>query len=233
MIVALHQPNLFPWLGFFDKMASADLFILLDNVQFTKRGYQNRVKLKGAAGEQWLTLPVKTKGRYYQRTDEVQINQERDWRKEHLRTLTTLYGGTAGFARIMPQIAELYDRPHEKLVDLTVPGIFLIRDYLGIRTPLVRASQLGVEGSGSEMICSLVKAVGGSVYLSGPSGRAYLDESVFAEAGIRVEYRQFVSPVYPQRFGPFVGGLSTLDYLFHDPDLHAWNPAWQRTEGFR
>lgn len=230
MIVTVHQPNLFPWLGFFDKMACADVFILLDNVQFTKRGYQNRVKIKGTNGEQWLTLPVKTKGRYDQRTNEVEIDGERDWKKEHLRTLTTLYGGTKGYQRILPLLEERYGCTQEKLIDLTIPGIELIRDHLGLKTPLVLASELGVEGSNSAMICSLVKAVGGTVYLSGPSGKEYLDEAIFQAEEIQVAYRHFSMSPYPQRFGSFVGGLSALDYLFNDPDLTCWNQREQRSE---
>lgn len=123
MIVTAHQPNLFPWLGFFDKMACADVFVLLDNVQFTRRGFQNRVKVKGTSGEQWLTLPVKTKGRYDQQTGDVEINHEQDWKNDHLRTLTTLYGGANGFARLMPLLEELYGQSHEKLTDLTCQGL--------------------------------------------------------------------------------------------------------------
>lgn len=233
MIVTVHQPNLFPWLGYFDKMARADLFILLDNVQFTKRGFQNRVKVKGPRGEQWLTLPVRTKGRYFQQTKEVEIDKEQDWKKDHVHTLATLYGGSSGFADIMPLLEELYMRPHDKLIDLTIPGIALIKDLLGIDTPLVLASQLGAEGNNSAMICGLVKAAGGSTYLSGPSGRTYLDEAVFAEAGIQVEYHRFSPPVYPQRFGPFVEGLSSLDYLFNEPGLEQWKQRNHRAEDIR
>ncbi len=231
MIVSVHQPNLFPWLGFFDKMEHADVFILLDNVQFTKRGYQNRVQVKGSNQAQWLTVPVKTKGRYYQLTREVKVNNELDWRRDHLRTLVTLYGGSQGFSEIMPLVEELYTKPHEKLTDLTVRSIELIKEKLEIGTALVLASDLDVAGSSSELIAGLVEAVGGTTYLSGPSGKEYLNESEFAARGISLEYRQFAVTPYAQRFGSFIGGLSALDYLFNEPDHTWWKMRRMMSEG--
>ncbi|MGZ4107505.1 MAG: WbqC family protein [Tumebacillaceae bacterium] len=222
MIVTIHQPNLYPHLGFFDKMACADVFVLLDNTQFTKRGYQNRVQLKGPNGAQWLTLPVKSKGRYDQLTREVEVNEEQAWRKEHLKTFELLYRGTNGYTQLIGKLEELYASPCQRLTDLTVPGIELIKRELGIETPLVSASDLNVQGKSSQLLCDLVKAVGGTTYLSGPSGRDYLEESMFAEQGVRLEFHQFEPVTYPQRFGAFVGGLSALDYLFHEPNSTRW-----------
>lgn len=215
MIVTLHQPNLFPWRGFFDKMARADTFIYLDTVQFTKRGYQNRVKIKGNQGAQWLTVPVKSKGRYFQSTNEVEIDNEIDWKKKHLNTIEKLYGGTANFEPLFQKISDVYRGEYEHLVDFTYRGIDLIRDALEIHTKTVLASSLKVGGNSSELIVKLVKEVGGSVYLSGPSGRNYLEEEVFQAENIKVEYHEYNEPEYPQKYNDFVNGLSTLDYLFN------------------
>ncbi|QQE75515.1 WbqC family protein [Brevibacillus composti] len=150
MIVAIHQPNLFPWLGFFDKMARADLFILLDHVQFTRRGYQNRVQLKGPQGLQWLTVPVKSKGLYQQLTCDVEINGEAgDWRQAHLKTLERLYRGAPGYAELIPAVADLYHSPQTRLVDLTIPAIEWIKSRLEIDTPIRLASDLPVAGTRS------------------------------------------------------------------------------------
>jgi hypothetical protein len=222
MIVTIHQPNLFPYLGFFDKMACADVFILLDNVQFTKRGYQNRVGIKGTNGAQWLTLPVKMKGRFDQLTRDVEINDDRAWRKEHMKTFELLYRGTPGFSIWMEKLEQLYMRPATRMIDFTVPGIEMIQQALGIETKLVYASELPATGKSSQLLCELVQAVGGTTYLSGPSGRAYLEEDVFAEQGIKLEYHQFDFFPYPQRFGEFASGLSALDYLFHVPESTRW-----------
>ncbi len=218
MIVAIHQPNLFPWLGFFDKLAHADVFILMDNVQFTKRWFQNRVQVNGPNGAQWLTVPVKTKGRYDQLTRDVEINDEFSWKKEHLKTFATIYKRSPGFPKIMPQLEQLYQQSFHKLVDLTIPGIKLMKKELGIRTELVLASDLPVSGSRSQLLCDMVLAIGGTTYLSGPSGKKYLDESVFAEKGVSVEYHLFEEKEYRQQFGGFTRGMSALDYLFNNPD---------------
>lgn len=223
MLVSIHQPNFFPWLGFFDKIAHSDLFILLDNVSFTKGGYQNRVQLKGTNGAFWLTAPVITKGRMGQITNNVEINNLPLWKEKHWGSLSSSYKRAPGYDRLMPQVLELYEKAGCKLVDLTIPGILLLKDFLKIKTPFLIASNLNCKGSSSRLLCDLVKNVGGTTYLSGPSGKNYLDEGVFWDMGIDVEYHHFSIFNYPQRFGDFIGGLSTLDYIFNDPDLVYWS----------
>jgi hypothetical protein len=215
LIVTIHQPNLFPWMGFFDKMEKADMFIFLDNVQFTKRGFQNRVKVKGFKGPQWLTVPVKTKGKYYQRTDDVGIDNEIDWRNKHIKTLESLYGGTPNFDQYFSEINEIYNKDYKMLVDFTSEGIHWIKDILGIKTRTLNGSLLNLQGESSRLLANIVKAVGGTVYLSGPSGRKYLDENVFKAENIKIEYHEFKEEMYPQKHNDFTGGLSTLDYLFN------------------
>lgn len=222
MIVSIHQPNLFPWLGFFDKMACSDVFVLLDTVPFTKGGFQNRVQLKGSNGAQYLTVPVITKGRLGQLTHDVAINNLNQWKKDHPNTFMCLYRGTPGYDQLMSKLEQLYVPSYDKLVDFTIPGILLLKQELDIATGIIRASDLGITGNGSQLLCDLVCAVGGKVYISGPSGKAYLDEKAFEHRGIRVQYHQFQVFGYPQRFGDFGGGLSALDYLFNQPDLSLW-----------
>lgn len=222
MRVAIHQPNLFPWLGFFDKMAQADLFIFLDNTPFTKGGYQNRVQIKGPQGAQWLTVPVHTKGRLGQLTYAVEIDNKLTWHSTHLKTFQMLYGRAPGFERLYPYLERVYQSSYERLVPFNLAGIELARRELGIATPCLLASELGVSGAGSQLLCDLVAQAGGTIYLSGPSGRNYLDEALFHRRGIAVEYHSFMPFEYPQRYGAFIGGLSVLDYLFNDSGLEAW-----------
>lgn len=233
MIVSIHQPNLFPWLGFFDKMARADTFVLLDNVPFTKGGYQNRVQIKGPSGPFWLTVPVVTKGRLGQSTLDVEINNTVAWQRTHLGSLRAAYGSAPGFHTLMARLQDIYSLEVAKLVDFTIPGILLLKEMLGIDTPIVRASRLGVSGSGSQLLCDVVKQLGGTVYLSGPSGREYLDLSVFERDSIRVEYHSFEAFQYPQRFGAFTAGLSALDYLANDPGAKLWHARRQEAAGRR
>lgn len=223
MIVAIHQPNLFPWLGFFSKMACCDLFILLDTVPFTKNGYQNRVQLKGSCGAQWLTLPVLQRGRLGQLTNTVLIDQRQRWHKNHLRTFEMLYRRSSGYKYLIEPLEQLYNREVTLMIDFTIPGVMLIRDLLGIKTEVICASDVGATGQGTELLANLVQVVGGKIYLSGSSGRNYLDLSVFQQREIDVRYHFFKSFDYQQLFGSFLSGLSSLDYLFAEmPNLEKW-----------
>jgi hypothetical protein len=214
VIVAAHQPNFAPWLGFFDKMLHADVLVLLDAVQFTKRGYQNRTRIKGSSGPHWLTVPVVTKGRYDQMTCDVEIDETADWRRVHLRTLRSALAraphSDALFDCLEPVYAQSGGR---RLVEVTTELIGEIVKRLEIPTRLVALSDLDCEGSGSRLMLNLTRAVGGEVYLSGTTGRTYLEPDMFAEAGVELRYHEFVPFEYPQLHGSFVPGLSCLDYL--------------------
>lgn len=213
MIVAIHQPNFLPWLGFFSKAAKADVFVLLDDVPFTRRGYQNRVCVKGATGPHWLTVPVQSKGKYGQLTSEVLIDNSVRWADKILGTLRHDYARARFFRETINTVSPVLSSQRERLVDLTIPLIEVLLDILAIHVQVVRASDLGVAGTSSEHLAKLVAAVGGHTYLSGPSGKAYMDEAVFARAGIAVEYTSFVEPQYAQLHGDFAPGLSVIDAL--------------------
>ncbi|HEY7476705.1 MAG TPA: WbqC family protein [Actinomycetota bacterium] len=223
--MAIHQPNLFPWLGFFHKMSVVDAFVLLDNVPFNRRGYQHRVQIADPPGSRWLTLPVRKKGRYGERTDQVQLDETRDWRREHEGSLRHAYAKTPGFDRWFPDVVELYRAPAERLVEFTVPGIRWLMGGLGIGTEILIASDL-VTGDlrSSELLAALTLAAEGDVYVSGPSGRDYLDDEVFARQGVGLEFTSFDPEPYPQtRQTEFVPSLSSVDLLFNAPD---GSPGW-------
>lgn len=222
MLVTIHQPNFLPWLGFFDKMADADLLIVLDHVPFERRGYQNRVRVKGPSGGQWLTAPVGSAGRYGEDIRDVRLDHGTPWRHNHRRTLGQFYRRAPGWAAGEELLGRLYGGEPERLVDFTLPALTELARALGVQTPVVNASALGVTGRRSELLCALTRAVGGSAYLSGPAGHDYLDEGVFHRHGIEVRYHSFRAFEYPQRFGPFEAGLSALDYLLNDPERVAW-----------
>ncbi|EPY07184.1 WbqC-like family protein [Paenibacillus alvei TS-15] len=226
MIVSIHQPNVLPWLGFFHKMACSDLFILLDTVQFTKNGYQNRTMIDTQGGTKWLTIPVAKEGLFGTRTIDVRIANNRDWQADHLRQLEASYGRCPGYLRRKNELLDLYGAKYERLVDFAIPSIELLMNWLDIRTPLIRSSSMLADGSKSELLAQLVHEAGGDVYLSGPSGRDYLDESIFHKYGIRVEYHEFTPFSYPQRHAKegFTGGLSSLDYAMQVETLH-WKEA--------
>jgi len=219
LTVAIHQPEAFPWLGFFDKLARADIFVLLDSVQFRKNYFQNRNRIRTAEGWVWITVPVLTAGRASQEIAAVEINNTVEWRAKLRRALSLHYGRAPQFAVQRGPLFEILDRPWERLADLNITVIAWLAEALGIRRRMVRSSELGVDGARSELLLNVCRRLGASEYLSGISGRTYLDESLFAGAGIVVQYQEFHHPVYRQCYEPFVPCMSALDLLFtHGPE---------------
>ncbi|TWF79016.1 WbqC-like protein [Pseudonocardia hierapolitana] len=214
MIVSVHQPNFAPWLGFFDKMVHSDVMVLLDSVQFIKRGYQNRAKIKGTGGPQWLTIPVISKGRYDQLTRDVEIDESRGWRSVHLRTLQSVLAKAPHRDEVLDFLDPIYAKEElHNLADFNTALIRGVVERLGITTQLLMASELGCQGSSSRLMLNLTKAVGGETYLSGPSGSNYLEPEMFPAEGVKLQYHRFEPFEYPQAFPPFAPGLSCLDYL--------------------
>lgn len=215
MLVAIHQPEHLPWLGFFEKMQRADLFVLLDDVQFSKGDFQNRNRVKGAGGVQWLTVPIVHK--FPQRINEVEIAGD-DWREKHWRTIVSCYGRAPHFQTIAPHLEELYQRSWARLSDLNLAAIHLLARSLGVEKKMVRSSELNVAGEKSDLVLNLCREVGATAYYSGAMGRAYLQRDAFAQAGITIVFQQFVHPAYQQLFmngSGFVPNLSVLDLLFN------------------
>lgn len=223
MIVTIHQPNYAPWSGFFDKLARADVFVGLDTVPFTKGGFQNRVKILGKEDAQWLTVPVLTKGLMGQPTNQVRVDDLKGWRAKHLKTLHTNYGGTPSVELMIDIMERTLDQDTELLAELSFDLIKRVSSGFGFNTELVLASQLGVSGSSSQLLADIVKACGGDEYLSGPSGRKYLDTEIFAEAGIKLSFHSFTPPPYDQGRSSFIGGISILDVVANlGWDPHSW-----------
>ena len=213
--VCIHQPDFAPWLGFFERLTHCDLYVVLDNVQFLRRGWHHRDKIKTAAGVQWLTVPTRNKGRHSQLIADTAIDDGQDWRRRHLRTLEVAYARAPHLAAGLDLIRPCYEAGHALLPDFTEVLIRRLLTAFGIEVEIVRASTLGVTGGNNELLIAILEAVGGDVYLSGLGARAYLDEAAFAARGIRVVWQDFAHPIYPQRHGPFVPGLSSLDALFN------------------
>jgi len=214
MRVAIHQPNFLPWIGYFYKMASCDLFIYLDDVQFTKNSYQNRVKIKTPQGGQWLTLPVLQN--FGQLTNEVKINNKENWRDKHLRTLEMNYKKTPGFPAVYDLIKRVYEcQEWSVMSDLNIALIEEVATFIGLKTPRIKSSELAVSGSSTDRLVNLVKKFNGTTYLSGSGGSKYQEEALFTAQGIEVHYSDFIHPVYPQPWGEFIKGASIVDFLFN------------------
>jgi WbqC-like protein family len=216
VLVAIHQPHYLPWLGYLQRMAEADLFIVLDHVQFERANYQNRTQVRVNGAPHWLTVPVVQRSQKG-RIDEKMIDTRQDWETNHFETLRRAYGAAA-----VAPLRAIYQTPWERLVDLNDAMLQFLRAAFGIRTPLVNSSELGVESAKSELVLSLCKAVGADALLVGLGGsRQYLDRDAFARAGVELVFQEFQHPVYPQRgSAPFIAGLSAVDFLFNQKTHH-------------
>lgn len=214
--VAIHQPEYFPWLGFLDKARRADVFVLLDTVQFDRSSQQHRARVAGPNGPIWLTIPFVH--RFPQRIDEVMAADQR-WRIKHWKTLQACYGRAPGWAEAAAGLEAFYAQSHERLIDVTIASVELLFERFGVRARVVRASSLNTDGQKAELVLSICRALGASHYLSGRTGATYLDPEVFARAGVAIEVQSFQVPHYRRSRGgdgePNAPGLSALDAWLH------------------
>ena len=218
MIVAIHQPEHMPWLGFFDKVRQADIFVILDNVQFERNYFQNRNKIKTPQGWIWLTVPVLTKGKSTQLIQDVQINNAVDWQSKLWKSIFYSYNKAPFFQKYSNFLKQIYDKQWTYLADLNEEIIKHIIHELGIQVKILRASTLGVTGKGTDLLLQICQKLNADIYLSGISGKDYLEESKFAEQGIKVIYQEFYHPIYKQLYEPFIPGMSIIDLLFNYGD---------------
>jgi hypothetical protein len=214
--VAIVQSCYIPWKGYFDMVNLVDEFILYDDRQYTKRDWRNRNRIKTAQGTRWLTVPVETKGRYYQRIDETRIS-EPGWAAEHWKTIVHAYGAAGSFERERERFGDIYASVDDVLVSQVNRRLLeMICDLLGIKTTFSWSTEYAAEGNKTERLVNLCRAAGASAYLSGPRARAYLEEERFANAGIAVEYMDYGGyPAYPQLYGPFEHEVTILDLIFN------------------
>jgi len=214
--VAGHQANLYPYGGFFAKAASVDVFVIVDTTQYVKKEYHNRNRIKLADGKaHWLTIPVKTAGRFTQRIYEVEIVENSNWQRDHRRTLELAYAKSRYFHEYWPYFLDLLERDWKRLVDYNIAVIKLCLDILDIKTPAHIASRLGVEGRRTELILDICRKTGCDTYLHGRHGRDYVDFEYLKNAGIRSLIQEYSQVPYPQQWGPFVSNLSVLDIIFN------------------
>ncbi len=222
MLVAIHQPCFLPWLGYLDRMMRSDQFVILDHVQFERRNYQNRALILNEGEARWLTVPVVQVSQketiLEKRVDNPESTEgDRWWGPKAYQTLRYAYRKAPHFELYAPKLKEILYARWESLLDLDMAGLDFLREALEIRTPLVRSSQLAVQGQKSELLLNICLATGAKAFHGGLGGsRDYLDKSAFDAAGMGVEWQSFAHPTYPQCGAePFVKGLSAVDILFN------------------
>jgi hypothetical protein len=219
VIVAAHQPNFLPWLGLFDKLARADVLVLLDDVQFPRTGagvWTNRVRLLVGGEPQWVTVPIVRSGQGFQRVDEVRIDDTQPWRRKLLRTIELNYAKAAGFEETFPFVRELVETQSELLAGYNLHNLRRLAGQLGLGPEkLVRSSTVATSRSGTELLVELTRSLGGTTYLSGDGAGGYQQREPFAAAGIELRLQGFEHPLYPQLASGHVPGLSIVDALLN------------------
>jgi hypothetical protein len=212
MRVAIHQPQFLPWLGYLDKIDRADLFVVLDSVQFKKQEWQNRNRIRTAQGWQWVTVPILQK--FGQKLNDVRINPTVDWRAKHLRAIEMHYERARHRARHFGAMCDLYRQPWERLAELNLAVIRWLLEAFGIKTPIRLSSEMALREEATDRLIDICRTVGASHYVAGAGAADYMDMPRFEASGIRIEMQDFHHPVYPQCYEPFLPDMSAVDLLF-------------------
>ncbi len=232
MTVVILQPSYIPWRGFFHLIQKADTFVFFDDVQYDKRGWRNRNRIKTQNGPVWLTIPANAKG---SQTDNILIKDvpvvyDEDWAKKHWRSLQLNYGKAPFFKQYAPLVESFYLQRPVMLADFTISTSITLSETLGLRNKtFLRSSELeGVEGQKTDRLLSVLKKVGATHYISGPSAKDYIENDKFEAAGITLEYIDYRYEEYPQLHPPYDPQVSVLDLLFMtgpEAGKHIWGAA--------
>lgn len=214
--VAILQSNYIPWKGYFDMIAAVDEFILYDDMQYTRRDWRNRNQIKTPQGVQWLTVPVKVKGKYHQTIRETEIDGA-DWAKSHWKSFCQHYAKANNFNDIAAWLEPLY--LHETFTHISSLNhcfIEAICKYLAIKTPIKYSWEYTLLDGKTERLADLCAQAGGTEYISGPSAKDYIVEQIFVDRGIKLTWFDYAGyPEYPQLWGEFTHYVTILDLLFN------------------
>ena len=215
MRVAILQPSYLPWLGYFEQIHHADLFVFLNDVQYTKSDWRNRNRIKTPQGSAWITVPVRRQGLQRQ-ICETLINYATPWTERHANLLGEHYRKAPHFEAVMEVIGPHLAAKPVLLQDLAIGLILDLARFMGIPPNILRSSDLGVrETDRNDRLIAICRRVGATELYESAAGRAYMDVARFAAAGIRVAFQDYRHPTYRQFFGPFLSHLSIVDLLFH------------------
>jgi hypothetical protein len=216
MRIAIIQSCYIPWRGFFDLIGRCDEFVIYDRAQFVKRHWHNRNRIKTARGCEWLTIPVISKGRFEQPIDTVEISEP--WADKHWRAIELSYRRAVHFDAFAGTVRSWYERAANERLLTEINTLFLVEiaKLLGLATRIVRDTTYPANGAKSERLLAIARAAGADRYLSGPSAMAYLDEALFANSGVSVEWMSYQDyEDYPQLYGAFEPAVSILDLIFN------------------
>jgi|TARA_B110000459_G_scaffold186636_1_gene218312 hypothetical protein len=214
--IAIMQPTYLPWLGYFGLIDQVDIFIIFESVQFSKRSWQQRNKIKTASGPIWLTVPVTSKGKRGQLINEVEIDTIRNFHTTHIASLENNYRKSPYFSEYSPELFSLLENGHVYLSELTTELIEWFCKVLGITTSIKYSSKMENTGKNADLLAMLCGQVGATEYLSAPGSRDYLvDSDAFDKRNIPIKYNEYEPKEYPQLFGEFLPYMSIIDLLFN------------------
>ena len=221
-IVTIHQPNYLPWVGLFSKVKKADCFIIADTFPYTKNSVVNRNKIRTSTGWSYLTIPINREF-YQSRICDVTLPLNKSWREDHWKTIQLNYAKAHFFSTYRDFFEELYRKDFQYLWEVNVEIILYLLKCFEIDVEVIKSSDLDVDKGlhQTEALVALLKAVDAATYLSGPSGKNYLDFKQFRSNNIDLEFFSFEHPVYQQRFNDFIPNMSAIDLLFNTgPDAN-------------
>jgi len=215
--VAIIQSNYLPWKGYFDVLAGVDQFVLYDHVQYTRRDWRNRNRVKTKQGVKWVTVPVFIQERSKQTIRATKIADQR-WATKHWKTICQAYGRSKYFSNYQEIFSELYLKAShlEYLSEINTLFIREICGLLGITTEIQRSDELQLIEGKNESLIGICKQLDADIYVSGPAAKTYLDLNLFNEAGIEVQFMDYSNyPEYEQLHGKFEHAVSIIDLLFN------------------
>lgn len=215
--IGILQPGYIPWLGFFEQMYKSDIFVYLDDVQYTKNDWRNRNRIKTKDGIQWLTIPIKYK--FGLKINEVKINNEIDWSRKHIQAIKTWYGRSKYYGEYILELEDILNSQWENISTLDIVLIEWIAKKIGINCKTVLSSKMEVTIEDKQMrIIKICQDLGSDIFYEGRSGQNYIDTNKFESNGIKIEFQAYEHPYYYQMYTKeqgFVSHLSTIDLLFN------------------
>lgn len=215
-IVGMMQPTYLPWMGYFEFMTRSDVFVFLDDVQFSKQSWQQRNRVHGPNGTLWLTVPVLHKGVGFQNINEVSINNNVGWSKKHLMSIEQSYSKSPFFENYISDVRILYGKTWEKLVELNIAFIKMFMSKIGVETPTLLSSSMNISCGGNEKVLEICRRLNGDEFYEAAGGFDFIDKTLFENAGVKVTFQEYKHPVYSQLHGEFVSHMSVIDLLFNE-----------------
>mgnify|MGYP006155549875 CR=1 FL=1 len=217
-IVAIHQPNFLPWLGYFNKIVKSDTFVFFDHVQYPKTGssWGNRVKFLISKEERWFTVPIKKKMIGLSNCNEIEFDDSKPWRRKLKNILKMNYGRCSYFKEVMELIENILDQETNNLTKFNIKTITMLLEHMDIKnTNLIKSSDLSLSSNSTQLLVDVVKAVGGNSYFAGGGAKGYQQDELFKEQEVKLLYQNYENPSYKQNNNEFTSGLSIIDALMN------------------